>query len=80
MLWFVELRLGGSGPHRQPVLNLQPIYPKTESLSNRVLKKASCLFQNTKTKKCGFYFSHEINDLLVVDFARTSEMSDHVSW
>jgi hypothetical protein len=24
--------------------------------TNRLLKKASCLFQNTKTKKCDFYF------------------------
>jgi len=48
-------------------------------ISSRLLKKASCLFQNTKSKNCDFYFSHEINDLPVVDLARTSEMSDHMS-
>jgi hypothetical protein len=40
--------------------------------SNRLLKKASCLFQNSTTKKCDFYLSHKINDLTVIDFAGTS--------
>ncbi|MEX2964117.1 hypothetical protein [Microbulbifer sp. TYP-18] len=36
------------------------------------MKKASCLFQNTKSEKCDFHFSPKINDLGVVDFAGTS--------
>ncbi|MEX2961643.1 ADP-ribosylglycohydrolase family protein [Microbulbifer sp. TYP-18] len=36
------------------------------------MKKASCLFQNTKSEKCDFYFSSKINDLGVIDFAGTS--------
>jgi hypothetical protein len=45
---------------------------------SRLLKKASCLFQNTKSKKCDFYCSHEINEASVADFAGTSELSDHM--
>ncbi len=46
--------------------------------SSWLLKKASCLFQNTRSKNCDFCFSHKINDLTVIDFAGTSELSDHM--
>jgi len=48
------------------------LLPVVLSLLSRLLKKASCLFQNTKSKKCDFYFSCEINGLPVADFVRTS--------
>jgi len=44
----------------------------TASPLNRLLKKASCLFQNTKREKCHFLFPHKVNDLAVVDFDKTS--------
>jgi hypothetical protein len=39
---------------------------------SRLLKKASCLCQNAKSKKCDFYFSHKIKGLALLDFAETS--------
>ncbi|MEX2962160.1 hypothetical protein [Microbulbifer sp. TYP-18] len=53
--------------------NLQRLCAKIyHSILSRLLKKASCLFQNTKSEKCEFHFSPKINDLDVVDFAGTS--------
>jgi hypothetical protein len=40
--------------------------------SNRLLKKASCLFQNTHRIKCDFFHAPKIHDLAVMDFADTS--------
>jgi len=40
--------------------------------SNRLLEKASCLFQNTKSKNRNFYFSREINDLSIANVVGTS--------
>jgi hypothetical protein len=39
---------------------------------SRLLKKASCLFQNKKSKNCDFCFSYKINDSGVIDFAGIS--------
>jgi hypothetical protein len=40
--------------------------------SDRMLKKACCLFQHTRTKNDDFCFSLTINDLTVINFAGTS--------
>ncbi len=40
--------------------------------ANSLLKKASCLFQLTKSKKCDFYFSCTIKGLAAFDCADTS--------
>jgi hypothetical protein len=37
-----------------------------------LLKKASCLYQNTECKKCDFWVPPETNDLAVMDFAGTA--------
>ncbi len=46
--------------------------PGNRGILNRLLKKASCLFQNTKSEKCDFHFSPKINDLGFADFAEIS--------
>ncbi|MEX2962574.1 hypothetical protein [Microbulbifer sp. TYP-18] len=43
-----------------------------KAFPSRLLKKASCLFQNAKSEKCNFHFSPKINDLGIADFAGTS--------
>jgi len=46
------------------------------SRPNSLLKKASCLFQNTKREKCDFLFSHKIYDFAAVHFDKTSMFRD----